>query len=513
MHDRAAMALQPAVAGSARLDALPEVTAPPALETVEVSRVPDGATIESDGATLRLAGITAPAADECFGTRSTNQLIRLAGRSVLVERAPGIEGAVYAWTESGGERQLLNRRLLVDGYAGIDDVEGHPFAGWLTETEHQARYAQRGLWSSCTGPHGVERASGPERAGLEVEIEGDATPYAVWVAWPPTMVTTPDGGAWAFFSAATQPPEGDGDNRLYASRFDPATGEWTPGEPMPGGRVQFGATAVVDRAGRVHVVYSDRRADEERYPSRIVYVTEDGNGGWTEPEPVAPDDEAGYQLFPSLAIDDDGGLHVVWQDQRAWPEGDREAAAVNADIFASSLAPGGAWTEPAMLNTHRAGEVGNRPQIAADGDRLVVVWSIYTTNLGLNAAAYIEWSQRSRSDAEAEWSPPEVLIAGRGEAFGGRLLDLEADPTGGVVLVFGRRNIDTFLFLRRLEPGAERWSSDVLLTYGARGTFPSVAIDDRGTTYVAYHLGRGAWSTSASWRWRTGRWNQATSST
>jgi hypothetical protein len=325
-----------------------------------------------------------------------------------------------------------------------------------------------------------------------VDVKGKAGKYDVWVAWSAEMVATPDGGAWAFFSAAARPPEGDGDNRLYASHFDPATGTWSRAQAMPGGRVQFGPSAAVDAAGHVHLVYSDRKADKPDQPSVLVYTTEDGKGGWTTPQPVAPDRSAGHQISPSLAIDGQGTLHVVWQDQRAWSASDRIASAANADIFASERPAGGAWTKAVMLNKHQAGEVGSRPHVVVDGDRLVAVWSIYTTKLGLEAAARIEWSTRSLAKADAAWAKATTLIAGRGEAFGGRLLDLKADPAGGVVLAFGRRATDTFLFVRRLPMDSTTWGGDVLITYGDRGTFPSLAINDEGTLYLTYNLGEGA---------------------
>ena len=44
----------------------------------------------------------------------------------------------------------------------------------------------------------------------------------------PQIVTTPDGGAWAFFTAQIRTEEGYGDRRLFASRFDPELRVWLP---------------------------------------------------------------------------------------------------------------------------------------------------------------------------------------------------------------------------------------------------------------------------------------------
>src|SRR3712207_4161876 len=56
---------------------------------------------------------------------------------------------------------------------------------------------------------------------------GNGIPYVIWVQWTPSIVTTPDGGAWAFFSAQPAGTEGAGNRGfLYASRFDPGSGVW-----------------------------------------------------------------------------------------------------------------------------------------------------------------------------------------------------------------------------------------------------------------------------------------------
>lgn len=490
-----ALPLADLLQGSPGPTELPPLTGETELESMPVAQVADGETIrvgDGDGQAVRLAGVDAPEPEECFGSRSTEQLTAMAGETVLIERiADDDDAPVYVWVDApDGTRRLLNYEIIATGFAAANAAAAPAVQSWLVEGEHRARYGHLGLWFGCSGSHGVARPEAPEPVALAVDVNGAAREYEVWPSWPPEIVAAPDGSAVAFFSAA--PDAGDApDFRLYSSRFDLDTGRWSRAQPIPGGRIQMGASAVVDAAGRVHVVYSDRRADEQDEPSRLRYVTEDGEGGWTDPVDVAPDRSAGHQLSPSLAIDAQGVLHALWQDQRAWQPSERIASTSNADIFASSLAPGGGWTEPVMVSVHATGQIGVWPKLAADGDRLVAIWSVYTTDLGLATAARVEWATFALDDPEAEWTPPETLVAGRGESFGGRLLDLAADPTGGVVFAFGRHANETFLFLRRLEAGATTWSPDILITYGLRGAFPSVAVNDLGTTYVVYNLGEG----------------------
>ena len=114
-----------------------------------------------------------------------------------------------------------------------------------------------------------------------------------------------------------------------------------------------------------------------------------------------------------------------------------------------------------------------------------MTWSVYSLQYGLTTAARIDWATRPIGNP-LEWTLGQPLVAGRGDAFGGRLVDLAADPTGGVVMVFARQDNETFLFLRRLKPGATEWSGDILIAYGARGNYPIVTVAANGTVYVTY---------------------------
>lgn len=491
VDDEDGIPLQAVIDRAVALGALPAPAPLPELTDVEVDEVPDGGSLTLDNTLSPLSGVDAPAPAECYGGQSTRRLERLAGEEVKLEESS--DGSIHVWIESeSGVRTLINREMLASGAAALAEGYTGPYLAWMAETDRVARASRTGLWSSCTSQHGVALPSEPQVSQIRLRSDGENRPYTIWVAWAPLIITKPDGSAWVFFSAEANTGADRGNKRLYASKFDPATDSWSPAEPMPGGKVQMGPSAVVDADGLVHLVYCDRAEDEEGSFSEIVYTKEDGRGGWTDPVRIAPEPTSGFQLSPSLAISDGGTLHVAWQDQRAFDEEGRTASAANADIFVSDLKPGEeAWSKPVLINIHYTDAAASRPHIVADGDRLVAVWSVYATSLGLNAAARIEWSTRSLDD-ELDWTTPQPLVVGRGESFGGRLLDLQADPTGGVVFVYGRQATDTFLFMRRLKPGASEWGGDTLITYGTSGTFPSVTVSDEGVVYITYNAGDGS---------------------
>ncbi len=344
---------------------------------------------------------------------------------------------------------------------------------------------------------GVGAQAQPSLDVLRIEQDGAGLSYAVWLSWSPAIVTTSDGGGWAFFSAdPLNTPEGEiaasagHRGRLYASRFDPAAGVWQPAKAMPGGAIQFGPAAVVSGDGTVHLVFTDRADEGPGSFGTLVYTRSDGNGGWTQPVLVAPDQNAGHQLAASAILDGRGQLHVVWQDQRAVDAAARGQAAANADIFSSSL-DGDTWSEPVPVSRLPVPEENaSRPQVAVAGDRLVAVWSVYggITEEALGSAVRVEWT--SRGPGDADWAAPQTLIEQDGTDMGGRLLDVASDPAGGAVIVFGRRSDDkTNLFLRRFN--ADGWDADVQIGEGNRGAFPQLAVASDGTVHVVYNVGGG----------------------
>lgn len=334
-------------------------------------------------------------------------------------------------------------------------------------------------------------AAQPAYSVLRIDDAGIGRSYRVWEEWVPQIVTTPDGGAWIFFTAQARGEKGFGDRRLYASHFDPVLMIWLPAQTLGSGNTQFGASAVVDSKGIVHLVYSDRVGAGPDSWSTLVYQRY-VDGGWTEPVPVAPDPNAGHQMLASLAIDANDGLHVIWRDQRNVSAEARAALPTNADLLASDLIDG-AWTAPVQINTREAPDVNPAwPRLVVDGERLVAIWSIYkgTTAEEMKSAVRVEWSTRPLAPGSA-WSAPQTLFERQGGDAGGRLIDLVSDPRGGAVAIFGLYNKGSNdLFLQRLEPGEDAWREPLLLSSGDYGYLPTAAIADDGMVYIVFNNGR-----------------------
>ena len=331
----------------------------------------------------------------------------------------------------------------------------------------------------------------PSYDTLRVADNGETLPYHVWVDWVPELVTTPDGGAWAFFGAQARIGDGPASRRLFASRFDPDRDVWLPARAMPGDRVQFGPASVVDGEGRVHLVYSQLVGDEASLGSTLLYSQIAPGGEWSAPAAVAPDAAAGYQMMPALAVDKEGRVHAMWRDQRAVSEEARAAMAANADLFEATLVDG-EWN-PARQVTVRAADDINAawPLLAVDGDRLVAVWSLYqgTTEAEMRTALRVEWSTRPVAGSGG-WAAAKTLAERADDEVGGRLIDL-AGSDNGLAIVYGRfAGATNQLALKRLRPGAADWDADIPLSTGDYGYLPTIAMTPAGDAYVAYNTRR-----------------------
>ena len=326
---------------------------------------------------------------------------------------------------------------------------------------------------------------------LRLEHNGAVVPYNVWFDWLPVLQTTPDGGAWVFFSAQAKLPTSTGPRRLYASRFDPALQVWLPAQALPGGDLQFGPAAAVDGQGVVHVVYSSRADASEITTSTLLYTSIAPGGAWTEPVPVAPDPNAGHQMMPSLAVTSDDVLHLIWRDQRALAPELRAAMPANADLYASDFV-NGAWSAPVPLNTRLEPDLNaGWPHLVVDGDRLVAAWSVYkgTTPEEMLTAVRVDWSTRPTSDAA--WGTPATLLTPDAQSVGGRQLDLKTDPTGGVMLLFSRYSPTSLdQYVQRLPAGGDAWSEPLLLSSGDFGYLASLSLAPDGTAFVVFNAGR-----------------------
>jgi len=134
-------------------------------------------TIDGVSVEVRLDGINAPEADECWGPEATSLLTsRITNQQlVLVEGETDTDqfGRLlrYAYIESGGETEFLNATLVEEGNA-LAVQNGGPQAESLKALEERAYQSGKGMWGGVVC--GDEEALRADRPALWVsEIQFD----------------------------------------------------------------------------------------------------------------------------------------------------------------------------------------------------------------------------------------------------------------------------------------------------------------------------------------------------
>jgi len=160
------------------------------------------------------------------------------------------------------------------------------------------------------------------------------------VSWTVTEVVSTESTTWAESPFLTA----DGDNGLHVAWVDetgrggsdrsdnvyykskPEGGGWTAWERVVTGTYPgfYGSSwpLGVDRCGTVHLVCPDGLV-----AAAIIYKKRSVVGGWSEAEIVSTE-SSDASLFPSLAVDADGTVHVAWDDAT-----DYDGAGTDLDIF------------------------------------------------------------------------------------------------------------------------------------------------------------------------------------
>ncbi len=222
----------------------------------------------------------------------------------------------------------------------------------------------------------------------------------------------------------------------------------------------------VDSEGNLYVVWKDYTTGN----SGILADTRPSNGNWSALEPI-PDTSAGSGN-PSLAIDYEGSLHVVWTDNITGESG----------IFYANRPSGGNWSAPQKITG--SSDNSTAPDIAADGQgNLHVVWQE-----GLEEAPDILYTTKPSDGSWAEqpinisntiwWSmSPSIAVDGEGNVHVvWRDNDDTIDITGGYSDIF-----------YATKPSDSGWSVPQNISHSERNSSrPRIAVDSENNPHVVW---------------------------
>lgn len=237
----------------------------------------------------------------------------------------------------------------------------------------------------------------------------------------------------------------------YATRADDGT--WTTEQVDAGGR-SWGGSLAVTPSGEVHVAYT---GETPRFETHLRYARRSPSGGWTQ---VTLVEGAEVGLFPSLAIDAAGGIHVVHLDA-----GSRVLEHVHR-------APGATeWTESTIDD---AGDLEGGNAIAVDRTGGLHVGYFRREGARLHHAF------RGR---DGTWRRGAV----EGASHARWNVALGVDPHDGVHLLFDSDAPDLFHAYR---PEGGAWSVERVASTGFTLSFlggTALAVGPRGDVHVAHY--------------------------
>lgn len=98
----------------------------------------------------------APNIPGCFFDESTGAITSMSGGTVWLEQDPSGEGyLVWINNAAMGTFDLLNGRLVQEGFAGVNDSSKSPYTSWLSAATEWARSQETGLWTTCKSAGGA----------------------------------------------------------------------------------------------------------------------------------------------------------------------------------------------------------------------------------------------------------------------------------------------------------------------------------------------------------------------
>lgn len=269
--------------------------------------------------------------------------------------------------------------LAVDDESGTEDIV---YVGWETYPSGAPRTPKVAV--SIDGGETFSQARRPfddetsERFGGSGGLQG----------LPPQLAVSDDGTLYVLFPGQAGGDEGVDEvpNRLLLARSDDRGETFTVTEVAQVLDANVGPSFVWSphggEDGTLHIVYEDRR--EQPLGDRDIYYQRSTDGGETFSEPEKLNDDDPSQLYsqvnPNISLAPDGRVDVAWWD---WRDG---AALYGNDVYHTySSDNGDSWARNARVTDQsidrRIGYWGNnadmrsRPGIASTNEIAVLAWS------------------------------------------------------------------------------------------------------------------------------------------
>jgi RHS repeat-associated protein len=286
----------------------------------------------------------------------------------------------------------------------------------------------------------------------------------------PAIAIGADGWVYAAWADARS-----GDNDIYFSRRDPATGAWTASVRV--NNVTTGSQAqpalTVDTTGNVYVVWSDARlgaTDDDIYFSKRSATT----GTWSTSVRVNDDGTGKHQNDPSIAISGTGEAIAAWYDERG--------GGSKKYVYSARLPAGGSTWSANLKVSSDSSAVKAEPEVAIGADGTTyAVWrdhrngnaDIWFATLTLGGSVWSTNTKISDDPGTASQDAPDIGV----------------DTAGNLLAVWNDARVTpSQIRARRRAAGGSTWSASVVLG-GSTSNAPGIQVRPDGRAYAAWFNG------------------------
>ena len=307
-----------------------------------------------------------------------------------------------------------------------------------------------------------------------------STPSDPLAAWGPSVQLYEDGSVFFVVTDSANNVYVLMDRNMYDNelfyRKKSAGGDWGSVIQLTSGAYEAQSPwAAGDVLGNLHVVWSDGRNGD--FDDReIYYKMRDADGDWGPDTRVTNTRFA--SMFPEIATDADGNVHMVWLQNVNVGGGRTELK-----VCYKKKTVGGNWSRDVQL-TDTPGNSGH-PTIAVDGAGNVhVVWSDEYGGTGLWRGIY--YMEKSTNGS---WNPA-ILLGSGDQAFSS---NVATDPAGNVHFVWGTTpdGCHVRLYYKQKDAGGD-WGADTRLDDPVGYAFGGVrvATDMAGNVHAVWQDSR-----------------------
>jgi len=256
-----------------------------------------------------------------------------------------------------------------------------------------------------------------------------------------------------------------GNNEIYYKRSEDGGTTWSASQRLTWHSAESRSPAIaIDSSGTINIVWTDRRSGNGEIYHR---ASTDGGVTWTTPKRLTW--TSGSSVVPSITIDADDMIHVVWADY---------TPGVTDIFYKRSTTPGGtAWNSAKRLSwTSDYSEVPAIAAISSSG--ILVVWADYTPD-HVSPDLYIKRS----TDGGATWTTSKRMTWTSGYSFNPAMAIDSSDIIHLVWSDWGE--LKPGIYHKSSQDGGSAWSAIENVTLRS-GAFPSIAIDSNSHIHLAW---------------------------